>query len=97
LDAAGAVVAHNVERKGKTLWTEAAQGDPIGLFEAPDAECEAKFIADTIDEILMQSPQERFAVLYRTNAQSRQIEAALRRRGRKYLVVAVSVSTSARK
>jgi len=87
LDAAGAVVAHNVERKGKTLWTEAAQGDPIGLFEAPDAEGEANFIADTIDEILMQSPQERFAVLYRTNAQSRQIEEALRRRGRKYLVV----------
>jgi DNA helicase-2/ATP-dependent DNA helicase PcrA len=87
LDAAGAVVAHNVERKGKTLWTEAAQGDSIGLFEAPDAEGEASFIADTIDEILMQSPQERFAVLYRTNAQSRQIEEALRRRGRKYLVV----------
>jgi DNA helicase II / ATP-dependent DNA helicase PcrA len=87
LDAAGAVVANNVERKGKTLWTEAAPGDRIGLFEAPDAETEAGFIADTIDEILMQSPGERVAILYRTNAQSRQIEEALRRRGRKYLVV----------
>ena len=87
LDAAGAVVAHNQERKGKTLWTEAAAGERIGLFEAADAESEAGFIADTIDEILMQSSAERVAILYRTNAQSRQIEEALRRRGRKYLVV----------
>jgi DNA helicase-2/ATP-dependent DNA helicase PcrA len=87
LDAAGAVVAHNVERKGKTLWTESAPGEPIGLYEAPDAEGEAVFIADTIDELLLQSPGERVAILYRTNAQSRQIEEALRRRGRTYLVV----------
>ncbi len=87
LDAAGAVVAHNVERKGKNLWTEAAPGEPIGLFEAPDAESEAAFITDTIDEILMREPDQRIAILYRTNAQSRQIEEALRRRGRNYLVV----------
>jgi DNA helicase II / ATP-dependent DNA helicase PcrA len=87
LAGAGAVVAHNTARKGKTLWTRAAEGDKIGLFEAPDAESEALFIAETIEQILVANPQDRVAVLYRTNAQSRQLEEALRRQGRKYIVV----------
>jgi len=87
LESAGAVVAHNTERKGKNLWTEAGSGAMIGLYEAPDAENEALFIADTIERLLAREPGERVAVLYRTNFQSRQIEEALRRYGRKYLVV----------
>jgi DNA helicase-2/ATP-dependent DNA helicase PcrA len=87
LESAGAVVAHNTERKGKNLWTEAASGASVGLYEAPDAENEALFIADTIERLLAREPGERVAVLYRTNFQSRQIEEALRRYGRKYLVV----------
>ncbi|MBI4877657.1 MAG: UvrD-helicase domain-containing protein [Acidobacteria bacterium] len=87
LESAGAVVAHNLERKGKTLWTEAHSGAKIGLYEAPDAENEALFIADSIERLLAQDPADRVAVLYRTNFQSRQIEEALRRYGRKYLVV----------
>ncbi len=87
LEAASAVVANNKERKGKWLWTNSDAGGKIGYYEAPDGENEALFIADTIEKILAKNPLERVAVLYRTNFQSRQIEEALRRYGRKYLVV----------
>jgi DNA helicase-2/ATP-dependent DNA helicase PcrA len=87
LRAAGAVVAHNTERIGKTLWTEAPAGEKITLYEAPDAENEALWIADRIEDRLRERPGDRVAVLYRTNSQSRQIEEALRRYGRKYVVV----------
>ncbi|HTS75283.1 MAG TPA: UvrD-helicase domain-containing protein [Bryobacteraceae bacterium] len=87
LEAANAVVAHNTERIGKSLWTESGAGEKLSLYEAPDAENEALYIADTIENRLARNPGERVAVLYRTNAQSRQIEEALRRYGRKYVVV----------
>jgi DNA helicase-2/ATP-dependent DNA helicase PcrA len=87
LEAANGVVAHNTERIGKNLWTESDGGEKITLYEAPDSENEALFIADTIENRLSKNPQDRVAVLYRTNAQSRQIEEALRRYGRKYVVV----------
>lgn len=87
LEAASVVVANNKERKGKRLWTDSTAGAKIGLYEAPDGENEALFIADTIEKIVAANPSERVAVLYRTNFQSRQIEEALRRYGRKYLVV----------
>ncbi|HZS56747.1 MAG TPA: UvrD-helicase domain-containing protein, partial [Bryobacteraceae bacterium] len=87
LEAASAVVANNKERKGKWLWTDSDSGAKIGYYEAPDGENEALFIADTIEKLLSRNPLQRVAVLYRTNFQSRQIEEALRRYGRKYLVV----------
>jgi DNA helicase-2/ATP-dependent DNA helicase PcrA len=87
LEAASAVVANNTERIGKWLWTEAGAGEKVALYEAPDAENEALWIADTIDSYLGRNPDSHVAVLYRTNAQSRQIEEALRRYGRKYIVV----------
>ncbi|MDP9112909.1 MAG: UvrD-helicase domain-containing protein, partial [Acidobacteriota bacterium] len=87
LEAASAVVAHNTERIGKTLWTDSGAGEKITLYEAPDSENEALWIADTVEARLARNPQERVAVLYRTNSQSRQIEEALRRYGRKYIVV----------
>ena len=87
LEAASAVVANNKERKGKWLWTSADSGTKIGYYEAPDGENEALFIADTVEKLLAKNPVDRVAVLYRTNFQSRQIEEALRRYGRKYLVV----------
>jgi DNA helicase-2/ATP-dependent DNA helicase PcrA len=87
LEAANAVVANNTERIGKSLWTESPAGEKITLYEAPDAENEALYIADAIEQRLSKDPNERVAVLYRTNAQSRQIEEALRRYGRKYVVV----------
>jgi DNA helicase-2/ATP-dependent DNA helicase PcrA len=87
IEAASAVVANNKERKGKWLWTDAGKGDKIGLYQAPDAEQEALFIADSTEQILRQHQDRRVAILYRTNAQSRQIEEALRRYGRQYIVV----------
>ncbi len=87
LEAAGAVVANNKERKGKWLWTSSGSGAKIGYYEAPDGENEALFIADTIQKLLAKDPKDRVAVLYRTNFQSRQIEEALRRYGRQYSVV----------
>jgi len=87
LAAAGAVVENNKARKGKKLWTEAQAGDMIGVYAGFDGENEALFIADAIERILAAHPEDHIAVLYRTNFQSRQIEEALRRYGRKYNVV----------
>ncbi len=87
LAAAGAVVENNQARKGKKLWTEAGAGEKLGLYAAFDAENEALFIADTIEKLLSAEPRDRVAVLYRTNFQSRQIEEALRRYGRKYNII----------
>ncbi|MBI5083958.1 MAG: UvrD-helicase domain-containing protein [Acidobacteria bacterium] len=87
LEAASRVVERNLARKGKTLWTDGAQGDPICYYEADSGEQEALFIADTIEKIFRRDPDTRIAVLYRTNSQSRQIEEAMRRYMRKYVVV----------
>ena len=87
LAAAGAVVENNKQRKGKKLWTEAVAGDKLGLYAGFDAENEALFIADTTEKHLIANPADHVAILYRTNSQSRQIEEALRRYGRKYNIV----------
>jgi len=87
LAAAGAVVENNKARKGKKLWTESDAGDLLGVYPAFDAENEALFIADSIEKQLTSHPNDHIAVLYRTNFQSRQIEEALRRYGRKYNIV----------
>ncbi len=87
LAAAGAVVENNLARKGKKLWTDADAGDLIGLYAGYDSENEALFIADATEKYLAANPADHVAVLYRTNSQSRQIEEALRRYGRKYNVV----------
>jgi len=87
LEAASHVVSHNRERLGKWLWTAAEAGPRVGLLEAADGEQEALFVADEIERILARRPDQRIAILYRTNAQSRQFEEALRRYGRPYHVV----------
>jgi superfamily I DNA/RNA helicase len=92
LSAASAVVANNVKRKGKNLWTSRQGGNRIGYYEAPDGENEALFAADLFSKYLQQSAQEgndraRAAVLYRTNAQSRLFEEAMRRYQLPYHVV----------
>ena len=91
LEAAGAVVANNLRRKGKKLWTDRQGGSLIGYYEAPDGENEALFIADRIQKFLRESTESgdeaHCAVLYRTNSQSRLVEEALRRYGVKYTMV----------
>ena len=91
LQGASAVVAHNTQRKGKTLWTAREGGDKIGFYEAPDGENEALFVADRISKFRRERAddpeQQKAAILYRTNAQSRLMEEALRRYGLSYKVV----------
>ena len=91
LGAASAVVANNVRRKGKNLWTSRQGGAKIGYYEAPDGENEALFAADTISRYVRQAGENgetaRAAVLYRTNSQSRLFEEAMRRYQLKYHVV----------
>jgi DNA helicase-2/ATP-dependent DNA helicase PcrA len=91
LQAASAVVANNVKRKGKNLWTDRQGGARIGYYEAPDGENEALFVADYIAKYLREPGDQedvpRAAVLYRTNSQSRLFEEAMRRYQLKYNVV----------
>ena len=94
LEAAGAVVANNLQRKGKKLWTDRKGGSLVGYYEAPDGENEALFIANRIRQFLRESGATKegsavqsCAVLYRTNAQSRLIEEALRRFNISYTMV----------
>jgi DNA helicase-2/ATP-dependent DNA helicase PcrA len=95
LQAASAVVANNIRRKGKNLWTARQGGTKIGYYEAPDGENEALFAADHIAKYLREATAHaengretpRAAVLYRTNSQSRLFEEAMRRYGLKYKVV----------
>ena len=91
LEAAGSVVANNLRRKGKKLWTDRQGGSLIGFYEAPDGENEALFIADRIQKFLREAGDEateaHCAVLYRTNSQSRLVEEALRRYNIRYTMV----------
>jgi len=91
LQGASAVVANNLKRKGKNLWTSRQGGAKIGYYEAPDGENESLFAADYISKYLREAADHgetaRAAVLYRTNSQSRLYEEAMRRYGLKYHVV----------
>jgi len=91
LAAASAVVANNVKRKGKNLWTSRQGGAKVGYYEAPDGENEALFVADRVARYLKEAVEQgetpRTAVLYRTNSQSRLFEEAMRRYQLKYHVV----------
>ena len=87
LDAADAVIRHNTARKDKKLWTENPSGSPIRYYQAFDAEGEARFVAAKIEDHRRREPDLRAAVLYRTNAQSRLFEEALRRAGLPYQIV----------
>ncbi len=87
LDAASAVIAHNTERKGKSLWTENTRGEKIDLYHAPDDRAEATWVARRVQNEARLRPYEDVAVLYRTNAQSRSFEEAFRRERIPYQVV----------
>ena len=88
LDAANAVISKNIGRKGKTLWTENAEGDKIRAVVVDNAEEEGKFVADTILTGVAQGRKfSEYAVLYRANAQSNAIEQALIKSGVPYRII----------
>jgi DNA helicase-2/ATP-dependent DNA helicase PcrA len=87
LDAATAVIRHNRRRHDKRLWTDRGGGRPVLAFRAADELDEAAFIAQLARTALAEDAGAALAVLYRTNAQSRVIEDALRREGLRYKIV----------
>jgi DNA helicase-2/ATP-dependent DNA helicase PcrA len=87
LDAAGAVVANNPDRLGKTLVAQNPAGTNLRYFEARDAQAEAEFVANELDRILTDDPDQTCAVEYRTNFQSRAFEEVFRRRAIRYKLV----------
>ncbi|HHX74086.1 MAG TPA: UvrD-helicase domain-containing protein, partial [Firmicutes bacterium] len=85
LAAANHVVKNNTGRKEKTLWTSKPAGDPVVVFAAEDEQHEGRFIAGEIRRLADKYRQ--FAVLYRTNAQSRALEDAMLRENIAYQIV----------
>jgi len=96
IGAASAVIANNVLRKGKTLWTDNVAGEKLELFRAPDDRTEAAWVARRVKELTVEQGYDAMAVLYRTNAQSRQLEEVFRRDKIPYQIVG-SVQFYARK
>jgi DNA helicase-2/ATP-dependent DNA helicase PcrA len=87
LDAASAVIAQNRNRKEKRLYTERKGGARILSYRGADDLDEAEFIARTSQRALHEDPENSVAILYRTNAQSRTLEDALRRASVAYKII----------
>lgn len=87
LDAANAVVANNISRKPKALWTANPDGEPVVVFSAGNEHEEAAFVASEVEELVSRGYSlADMAVLYRTNAQSRVIEEVFMRRDIPYVM-----------
>jgi DNA helicase-2/ATP-dependent DNA helicase PcrA len=84
LDAASAVVSHNEKRIGKQLEATRGRGANLAFYEARDARAEAEYVAAQVAALHSEDSATHVAVLYRTNAQSRSFEEALRARGIRY-------------
>jgi DNA helicase-2/ATP-dependent DNA helicase PcrA len=87
LDAATAVISQNRNRKEKRLYTDRAGGAKVLYYRAGDDLDEAEFIARNAREALHDDAENVVAILYRTNAQSRTLEDALRRSGTDYKII----------
>jgi DNA helicase-2/ATP-dependent DNA helicase PcrA len=87
LAAASAVIANNLNRKEKRLWTDRSGGDLIVYARCGDELEEGDFVAKTARGVLSADPDAVAAVLYRTNAQSRVLEDALRRENLSYRII----------
>jgi DNA helicase-2/ATP-dependent DNA helicase PcrA len=88
LKAAHSVIQKNNDRKGKKLWTTKEDGDKIKYYRADNEKDEARYVAQEIDLLKGKNRKYRdFAILYRTNAQSRNFEEGLTRRGIPYRVL----------
>lgn len=87
LDASNAVIANNRGRKGKTLWTQHERGDKLHFHTAMNESDEAQYVAGEIIDGVQQGKTWRdFAILYRMNAQSNQLETAMKRNGIPYRI-----------
>lgn len=87
LAAANTLISHNSDRLGKNLWTSGEDGEPIALYAAFNEQDEARWVVNQIQQGLEQGRQRQdFAILYRSNAQSRTFEENLIGRGIPYRV-----------
>ncbi|MBR4296349.1 MAG: UvrD-helicase domain-containing protein [Clostridia bacterium] len=89
LDAANEVIKNNKGRKGKNLWTAKGEGEKIQLSRLDDQNLEARYIIDTVNRMVSRGDKsyKDFAVLYRVNAQSNNIERAFAKSGMPYRVL----------
>ena len=89
LSAASSVVKNNKKRKEKTLWTESNDGKLVTFIKSSDDRSEAAQIQAYVQEEIFNEKRtfKDFAILYRTNAQSRVLEEALRLEGIAYVIV----------
>ncbi len=88
MDASNALIANNSNRLGKSLWTQAGQGDLIDVFEARNETDEARYVVKAIEQLLNNqgaNPND-CAILYRSNAQSRVFEEGLIQRHIPYII-----------
>jgi len=87
LDAANALIAHNAQRLGKNLRTEAGPGEPVRVFESTSDFAEAQWLLEEVQALHRSGlPRSEIALLYRSNAQSRVLESALFNAGIPYRV-----------
>src|SRR5262249_717860 len=85
---ASSVIVNNTARKDKRLWTENGEGDRAQVYRAWDENEEAAFVAQSVRALRREGADYRdVAVFYRTNAQSRVLEDALRRASVPYVIV----------
>ena len=86
--AANSIIKHNEKQIMKNIWTENAQGDKIIVCKTGSDNDEGKLVANTISDIQIrkQAHHKEFAILYRTNAQSRSLEESLRKRNIPYKI-----------
>ncbi|WP_455950669.1 DNA helicase PcrA [Eubacterium sp.] len=89
LEAANAVIHNNEGRKDKTLWSDNEKGDKIDLYQAEDGYSEAEMVASTIKEDVDngRSDYSDYAILYRTNNQSRVLEEKLMMKNIPYKII----------
>ncbi len=87
LDVADAIIKNNLNRKDKKLWTANEGGDKIFYFQALDSDGEGRFVTSKIYDHLRAKPNQKIAILYRTNAQSRVFEESLRKGRIEYNIV----------
>lgn len=90
LNAANAVIGLNEKRHEKRLWSDLGEGDPVRVVTLENGEAEAEFIGNMIQQLKTEQPElnyRDFAVLYRSNHLSRQLEQTLRRQGVPYRLV----------
>ena len=80
LKAANKLIANNSGRLGKELWTDGSEGEPISIYAAFNEQDEARFIVDQIEQWVRKNRRrDDSVILYRSNAQSRELEEALLR------------------